>query len=227
MEIFHLTENDSGYEDMEVEEIEDWPVRAIKVIDLDEQPSDEEEFYDCLEMPTMDTQLEATINKTETKELGAQCTKEDLPSQVFMITDAAGPQSVLMTLDSGAVAPEEYYRLGVPGGRKAAQMVDAQGETIKSSGIRWLGLQAQTRNGEVIELIEQFALGQGVTHPLLSFGRLLRQGWTLSRDDDGMFLDHPQRGLQIPTRLERNSLVMDDGCESMRCSSRRRRASRR
>ena len=24
-----------------------------------------------------------------------------------------------------------------------------------------------------------------------------------------MFLDHPQRGLQIPTRLERNSLVMD------------------
>ena len=157
MEIFDLTENDSGYEDMEVEELEDWPVRAIKVSDLDEQPSDEEEFYDCLKMPNMDMQLEATIDETETKEMRAQCTREDLPLQVFMITDAAVPQSVLMTLDSGAdisVAPEEYYRLGIPGGRKAAQMVDAQGQTIKSSGNQRLRLQAQTRDGEVIEFIE-------------------------------------------------------------------------
>ena len=69
---------------------------------------------------------------------------------------------------------------------------------MKSSGNRRLRLQAKTRDGEVIEFMEQFAPGQGVTHPLLSFGRLLRQGW-----------HDPQRGLQIPTRLERNSLVMD------------------
>lgn len=61
----------------------------------------------------------------------------------------------------------------------------------------------------MIEFIEQFALGVGVTHPLLSFGRLLKQGWGLSKDDHGLFLERPEKTAKIPARLERNSLVMD------------------
>lgn len=72
-----------------------------------------------------------------------------------------------MTLDSGAdvsVAPEEFYNVGQPGGRKTIQMVDAHGEIFHSRGNRRLRLKA-------------------------SFGRLLKQGWTvLSRDDDGILL---------------------------------------
>lgn len=37
MEIFDLTENDSGFEDMEVEEVDEWPVQAITDIELNEQ----------------------------------------------------------------------------------------------------------------------------------------------------------------------------------------------
>ncbi|CAK9065018.1 unnamed protein product, partial [Durusdinium trenchii] len=103
----------------------------------------------------------------------------------------------------------EYYQMGHPGQQRSVQMVDAQGEAIKSAGNRRLRLQAHTRNGDVVEFVEQFALGVGVTHPLLSFGRLLRQGWVLSRDQQGLCLEHPEKKMQIPARLERNSLVMD------------------
>ena len=70
-------------------------------------------------------------------------------------------------------------------------------------------LIATAKDGSNVEFVEQFALGQGVTHPLLSLGRLLRQGWVLSRDQDERQLEHHERGLQIPARLERNSLVME------------------
>ena len=40
-------------------------------------------------------------------------------------------------------------------------------------------------------------------------GKLLRQGWTLQRDGCGMFLRHEASGVDVPARLERNSLVMD------------------
>lgn len=45
-------------------------------------------------------------------------------------------------------------------------MVDAQGEIIHSRGNRRLRLKAVSRNGEVVEFIEHFALGRRVTHPL-------------------------------------------------------------
>ena len=118
--------------------------------------------------------------------------------------------TVVMTLDSGAdvsVAPENFYALGMPTSR--THMVDAQGERIQS-GNRRLRLVATAKDGatHLVEFVEQFALGQGATHPLLSLG-LLRQGWVLSRDRDELLLEHRERSLQIPARLERNSLVME------------------
>ena len=66
------------------------------------------------------------------------------------------------------------------GSRSAAICADGRRtEAIKSAGNRRLLLQAYTRSGEMVEFVEQFVLGVGVTHPLLSFGRLLRQGWAL------------------------------------------------
>ena len=57
-------------------------------------------------------------------------------------------------------------------------------------------------------LLSNLLLVKGATHPLLSLG-LLRQGWVLSRDRDELLLEHRERSLQIPARLERNSLVME------------------
>lgn len=60
--------------------------------------------------------------------------------RVCMVKSVA-PTYVVMTLDSGAdvsVAPEEHYEMGIPGNSRSAQMVDAQGEAIRSSGNRRL-----------------------------------------------------------------------------------------
>ena len=47
-----------------------------------------------------------------------------------------------------------------------------------------------------------------VSHPLMSLGKFLRQGWNVRREDGEMFIQHPS-GAAVPIRLERNSLVMD------------------
>ena len=45
--------------------------------------------------------------------------------------------------------------------------------------------------------------------PLTSMGKLLRQGWSVQSEVDGVpFMRHVS-GVEIPARLDRNSLVMD------------------
>lgn len=70
-------------------------------------------------------------------------------------------------------------------------------------------LIADSRAGERIRFVEQFELGEGVTHPLLSLGRLLTDGWTVSQDVDVMYLHHSERDHKLPCRLARNNFVMD------------------
>ncbi|CAK9062295.1 unnamed protein product [Durusdinium trenchii] len=221
MEIFDLTQGDSN-EEQEASEAEDetseLTIFAVtEIAETYEAMDDEETFYDCdeelkdeLKPPSMEETEAQTSGRRDDGEAKAMVE----PMKICMIKNVVALEvpSVIMTIDSGAdvsVAPERFYNLGVPGAGKPIEMIDAQGAKICSRGNRRLRLQAQTRDGEVIEFIEQFALGVGVTHPLLSFGRLLKQGWGLSKDDHGLFLEHPEKTVKIPARLERNSLVMD------------------
>ena len=221
MEIFDLTQGDSN-EEQEGSEAEDetseLTIFAVtEIAETYEAMDDEETFYDCdeelkdeLKPPSMEETEAQTSGHRDDGEAKAMVE----PMKICMIKNVVALEvpSVIMTIDSGAdvsVAPERFYNLGVPGAGKPIEMIDAQGAKICSKGNRRLRLQAQTRDGEVIEFIEQFALGVGVTHPLLSFGRLLKQGWGLSKDDHGLFLEHPEKTVKIPARLERNSLVMD------------------
>ena len=68
-------------------------------------------------------------------------------------------------------------------------------------------IEAEMRHGGKIEFIENFAVG-AVSHPILCFGKLLKQGWVISKDGSELFMNHPT-GAEVPIRLERNSLVMD------------------
>ena len=221
MEIFDLTQGDSN-EEQETSEAEDetseLTIFAVtEIAETYEAMDDEETFYDCdeelkeeLKPPSMEETEAQTSGRRDDGEAKAMVE----PMKICMIKNVVALEvpSVIMTIDSGAdvsVATERFYNLGVPGAGKPIEMIDAQGAKICSRGNRRLRLQAQTRDGEVIEFIEQFALGVGVTHPLLSFGRLLKQGWGLSKDDHGLFLEHPEKTVKIPARLEQNSLVMD------------------
>ncbi|CAK9042426.1 unnamed protein product, partial [Durusdinium trenchii] len=177
-----------------------------------ELPDETEEIsYDCQSddegMPLRTPSMEETGSdalRAQSKDVTGQI------QNVCMVRNEA--PNVVMTLDSGAdvsVAPEQYHALGLPGRQRSICMMDAQGGAIKSAGNRRLRLQAYTGAGEMVEFVEQFAMGVGVTHPLMSFGRLLKQGWVLPRDSQGLYVEHKEKDLKIPARLERNSLVMD------------------
>ena len=211
MEIFDLTQDDSPDEPVQSEDEEmAWAINMVMEVQ-DNALEEEEVFYDCHSGDEDEPPSTSSLEETVSHDARAQCEDMELDTSRVCMVKSVAP-TVIMTLDSGAdvsVAPEEYYQMGQPGQQRSVQMVDAQGEAIKSAGNRRLRLQAHTRSGEMVEFVEQFALGVGVTHPLLSFGRLLRQGWVLSRDQQGLCLEHPEKKMQIPARLERNSLVMD------------------
>ncbi|CAK9030826.1 unnamed protein product [Durusdinium trenchii] len=214
MEIFDLTQDDSA-EELETENDDENLAMAILAVREVENENEEETFYECQSEvefePPGTSSLESTGDHDLRHDPRAQYSDEEaMKVRVCMVRQEA--PTIALTLDSGAdvsVAPEEYYAMGMPGTSRSVSMMDAQGGAIKSSGNRRLRLQAYTRDGELIEFVEQFALGVGVSHPLLSFGRLLKQGWVLSRDQDGLYVEHPERKMKIPARLERNSLVMD------------------
>ena len=210
MEIFDLTQDDSAEEPETAEESDDLAMAILAVREMQDEV-DEETFYDC--QSEVENVPSGTPPRGDTgdHDLRAQSAEDDvLEARVCMVKHDA--PTIALTLDSGAdvsVAPEEFYAMGMPGTARSVAMMDAQGGAIRSSGNRRLRLQAYTRDGELIEFVEQFALGVGVSHPLLSFGRLLKQGWVLSRDQDGLHVERPEKKMKIPARLERNSLVMD------------------
>ena len=211
MEIFDLTKDDSP-EELMAEDDDESALQVMAIREYDKSPDEAEEiFYDCQSSEESETLCTPSMEDTRSDALRAQ--SEDDKGQIQKVCMVRNETpNVVMTLDSGAdvsVAPEQYYALGLPGHQRSICMMDAQGDAIKSAGNRRLRLQAYTRAGEMVEFVEQFALGVGVTHPLMSFGRLLKQGWVLSRDSQGLYVEHKEKGLMIPARLERNSLVMD------------------
>ena len=95
--------------------------------------------------------------------------------------NAVRAEPVVMTLDSGAdfsVMPEESY-LGVAGSSHLMKMLMVKG--ISTSGNRKLTVVATIRKGKRIEFVENFAVG-AVSHPLMCFGKFLKQGWTVARE---------------------------------------------
>ena len=209
MEIFDLTQDDSAEEPETAEESDDLAMTILVVREVQDEV--DEEIYDCQSEIEVEPPGTSPLGSTGDHDLRAQSAKDEaLEVRVCMVKHDA--PTIALTLDSGAdvsVAPEEFYAMGMPGTSRSVAMMDGQGGAIRSSGNRRLRLQAYTRDGELIEFVEQFALGVGVSHPLLSFGRLLKQGWVLSRDQDGLYVEHPEKKMKIPARLERNSLVMD------------------
>ncbi len=137
--------------------------------------------------------------------------QSEIRHRVCMVRQEDEIQAVAMTLESGAhgsVAPVHYGEIGERGLHRHVRMVDAQGQHIATRGNRNLRLSAETRDGQSVQVVGGFALGN-ISHPLMCTGKPLRQGWTLQRDGDGLFLRHEISRVDIPARLERNCLVMD------------------
>ena len=110
---------------------------------------------------------------------------------------------VEVVIDSGAdgsVLPLEYVAIGHrdPTFDKSSSFIDAQGKPISVREARI----AEVQFGSVV--FKEWFIIAPVTSPLISMGRLLRDGWCLQNSGDSMFL--VRNGKSIPVHFTRNSL---------------------
>ena len=170
----------------------------------------DEEFHECYQFASAEVQCSVPCDVPWiSMDIQDGNSDETVVSRVGMVQEV--DDLVSITLDSGAdvsVAPLTYGRKGEPGHGGVVHMVDAQGGRIESRGNRRLKLTARSAKGGEVKFIENFAIGN-VSQPLMSLGKMLRQGWRIGGDSHGLLLCHAESGMEIPARLERNSLVMD------------------
>ncbi len=153
---------------------EDEGFSAMRVIRLIEEPEvNEEEFHECF---MVERQLSESI-PDDVQWVSMDIQDADKTEDSLRVSTVKS-ERLAITLDSGAdisVVPEEFAKYGDPGSQGLMKMVDAQGERIETSGNRRMKVEAEMRHGGKIEFIENFAVG-AVSHPILGFGKLLRQG---------------------------------------------------
>jgi hypothetical protein len=110
---------------------------------------------------------------------------------------------VEVVLDSGAdgsVLPLAYGDVGYADESfDGSKFIDAQGKRIQVKSVRI----AEVKFGSVV-FRKRFIIA-AVTSPLISMGRLLKDGWLLQTNKDGsMYLVRNSK--QIPVHFKRNSL---------------------
>ena len=84
-------------------------------------------------------------------------------------------------------------------------MQDAQGTKTKTYGSKDVDIILWSTEGRQVILKERVTFSDCVSQPILSFGRLMKSGWSL--DANSMCLTH--RELEVPLTFQNQSLVVD------------------
>ena len=121
----------------------------------------------------------------------------------------------LIVLDSGAdisLLPYSMADRGQDGGRRFSRTVleDAQGGRLQTFGRRSAQIEVEDRGNGLVVIEDDFVVSN-VRCPLVSLGRLLHRGWTMTPTPDapaGVSLLAPDRQCEIPLQFKRNSLAV-------------------
>ena len=114
-----------------------------------------------------------------------------------------------VVLDSGAdlsVMPRAWLEAGIgveSTGGPTVRMVDAQGGIMPNLGSRCVTLDL----GQAC--VQEIFHASDVDTPLLSLGRLLKKGWSLSHLNNMLHLCNVEEEVAIPVSFKKNSLVID------------------
>ena len=111
-------------------------------------------------------------------------------------------------LDSGADAsafPVSMAELGSPCNNVHTVLRDAQGQTIPLHGHRDVELHFMDMKGRSVVLRETVALSDRITQPILCFGHLLENGWSVNGIEQT--LTHGS-GISIPIELQNKSMLL-------------------
>ena len=111
-------------------------------------------------------------------------------------------------IDSGAdsaVFPVSWSQAGQPVGGQQKTLHDAQGRRIPTQGVRDVEVHLMDVQGRPVILKERVMLSSSVTQPILCFGHLLEQGWSISAVDNTLV---HSSNLRIPLDLQNKSIVV-------------------
>ena len=116
-------------------------------------------------------------------------------------------EEVTIIVDSGADAslfPGFMLRKGerIRGGGPLLQ--DAQGTQIKTFGHRDVSITLQAEDDREVILKERVTFSDVVAQPILSFGHLLRAGWSIDAKEHCMY----NGSVRVPLTFQNNSLVV-------------------
>ena len=122
------------------------------------------------------------------------------------VDDVTQMHSIL--LDSGAdasVFPISMAELGSPCNDVHTVLRDAQGQAIPLHGFRDVELHLMDMKGRAIVLRETVALSDRISQPILCFGHLLENGWSVNGVEQT--LTHGS-GISIPIELQNKSMLV-------------------
>ena len=117
-----------------------------------------------------------------------------------------------VVLDSGSdttVIPISIAGAGKESMSQSSLLRDAQGSQIEVSGVRDINVALQAADGRSITFRDRGHVSSKVDQPLLSFGKLLRHGWSIVAGDNGSgrVLGHAC-GAKIPIRFRNQSVTV-------------------
>eukprot|EP00913_Durusdinium_trenchii_P032259 g30204.t1 len=116
-------------------------------------------------------------------------------------------EKVNVILDSGADAslfPGRLMDKGIPTSGACPYLQDAQGTKIKTYGHSDVDIVMHAKDGREVIIKERVTFSDLVSQPILSYGRLLRTGWSI--DGGTQCLKHDET--EVPLAFQNQSLVV-------------------
>ena len=115
-----------------------------------------------------------------------------------------------IVLDSGSdatVIPIALAKAAKVSASQVSVLRDAQGAQIATTGVRDISIVLQSTDGRTITFKDRGHVSNKVQQPLLSFGKLLRNGWSILADPIGPMLGH-ESGAKIPISFKNHSVMI-------------------
>ena len=140
-------------------------IRMVSQVEFFNIASDDEEEYDSYMVNT----IAETENEEEVDE--ASGVGEELQT-LKVIVDSGADASIFPGRLMGNTRGDQV--LGA-----ALHLQDAQGKKIKSYGHKDVDIMMMTSEGQSVVLKEKVTFSDMVNQPILSFGRLMRSGWSI------------------------------------------------
>ena len=166
-------------------------IRMVSQVEFFNIASDDESEYDGY--------MVNTVVETDNEEVNLELYEEGGERQSFKVI-----------VDSGADAsifPGRFLEQTVNDRtlQEAPHLQDAQGQKIKSYGNKDVDIMMVTSEGQCVVLKEKVTFSDMVSQPILSFGRLMRSGWSI----DGRKQCLKNGSLEVPLAFQNQSLVVD------------------